>query len=120
MEKLRLNYVLPWLLALITPKGFSANLRKNIIQIKLFSFLTVCPTPPDGTYSSVSVTSEDPEVPTIETYWPDTIIKYTCDIGYELKQGSSSTAVCDSEGNWDVTLPPTCHPGMNFHCYCTS
>ena len=77
------------------------------------NILTVCSTPPEGTYSSVSVTSEDPEVPEIETYWPDTTIKYTCDTGYELKEGSSPTAVCDSEGNWDVALPPICHPGMN-------
>ena len=72
---------------------------------------TVCPTPPEGRYSTLSVTSGDSEVPAVDTYWPDTTIKYTCDSGYELKLLSSSRAVCDSDGNWDVTLPPTCHPG---------
>ena len=92
----------------------AATLEKCFFNVNFYkNFLTVCPTPPEGTYSSVSVTSEDPEVPAIETYWPGTTIKYTCDTGYELKQGSSSTAVCDSEGSWDVTLPPICHPGIN-------
>ena len=95
----------------------NAKLGKLFIYVNSYKFKkTVCPTPPEGTYSSILVTSEDPEVPAIDTYWPGTTIKYTCDIGYELKEGSSPTAVCDSEGNWDVTLPPICHPGMiNFY-----
>ena len=74
--------------------------------LKIFS--TVCPIPLNGSYSTLSVTSAN----FTDTYWSDTTIKYTCDFGYELKQGSSSTAVCDSDGSWNVTLPPTCHPGM--------
>ena len=38
-------------------------------------------------------------------------IEYTCDSGYSIKSGSNDTAMCNSEGEWNVPLPPICHPG---------
>ena len=47
----------------------------------------------------------------IDTHWPGTTVEYTCDSGYSIKSGSNDTAMCNSEGEWNVPLPPVCHPG---------
>ena len=64
----------------------------------------------------------DPGTPTNgrRTLWStsyNSVVAYTCDVGYELQ--GSNTRTCQADGQWSGSLPP-CSRKFSVHCFYSS